>query len=304
MDINQIPVKQVGSELTHEEFNTVVDKVKAQKESITQIEDDIALLDVPIVSVQTGTTITLGGIPKDTVLYGKNAVEVIEKLLYQELFPTTISAPTYEFSITPSGLIKVGTEVNIVKTRSFSPGSISPQYQSASSNRSGALIDYTETGNEGSFTVVLGASNWTSKANYGAGVQPKGSNGTPVPGYGPLPAGSTAVVTRTITGVYPVLATTSTISSFSELALLTHGSDIEVTVAAESSTQKQTVKIPEAWGGITRLDILNPISKNWDAISLTTFTKTETPELIGGVNYTVYTHNGVQTAQRRLRFRL
>lgn len=301
MEINQIPVKQTGSELTAEEFNAVVDQVKANIEDISQIVEDIELLETETITKQEGTTIAVGGIPKNTILYGDTAKAVLEKMLFQELFPTSITAPTYSFSINPSGLQEVGSVVNVTKTRTFNRGTISPQYQSASPYRSGPVIDYTEVGNEGNFTVVLGTTSWKSKANYGAGVQPKGSSGTDMPNTPPLPAGTSNEVTATITGVYPVYATTSLISTYTKQPLKTHGSDIIVDLVAEGAVNKQTVKIPEAWGNITKLYIKN-LSGGYDQTEISNFTVTN--ETINSVNYKVYTHNGTLTGQRNLKFTL
>ena len=260
--------------------------------------------DIPVFPENTITSSALAQLPAGSNISGKNALEVLDLAINAELFPT-LTAPSYTFTIEPSGLQEVGANINIVKTRTFSRGSINPQYQSTSPYRSGTLIDYTETGVEGAYTVLVDGQNWTSRANYNAGVQPKGSKGTNY--QSPLAAGSTSVITRTITGVYPVYATTTNISIYTKLGLLAHGADIEVNeMVAETAGAKQSIRIPQAWGTISSLQQYNTLSGQWDNIDLSTFTKTAVQLTINGstVNYWKYTHNGATIGSRRLKFRL
>ena len=263
--------------------------------------------EVPVFPENTITSVSLAQLPAGSNVSGKNALEVLDLAINAELFPTTLSAPTYSFSITPSGLQEVGSTHFMGFTRTFNRGSITPQYQSESPYRAGTLIDYTETGHFGieEYQILLGANTWTSRANYNAGVQPKGSKGTNY--QSPLPAGSTAIVTRTITGVYPVYATTANISLYTKLGLLAHGADIDVNkMVAETDGAKQSIRIPQAWGTIASLQQLNDLSGQWDNIDLSTFTKTAVQLTINGstVNYWEYTHNGATIGSRRLKFRL
>lgn len=248
------------------------------------------------------TSIAVGGIPAGTVLTDKTTLEVIDMMLYPELFQQAsgIVAPSSEFELSTTGLQEVGAELILSISHSFNRGSISPKYQSASEFRSGTLSDYTETGSEGFYTVLPGVQSWTSKANYAAGVQPKGSKGTNHPSYGALPAGSTSTITRTITGVYPVYATTVNISVLTKQALLAHGAIVEVNLVAETGGNKQTVRIPSAWN-ITTLKQYNTLSGQWDSISLSTFTKSSAITL-NGTTYYDYTHNGSTIGARKLRF--
>lgn len=267
---------------------------------------------VPTFPDNTITSAALSQLPAGSNISGKNALEVLDLAINAELFQVAggITAPSNTFTITPSGLQEVGAVLTIVKTRSFSRGAISPQYQSASAFRSGALIDYTEVGNDGTHTVTLGLQSWTSKANYSKGTLIIGSKGTTAVIAGvvnPLPAGSTGVITRTITGVYPVYATTTNISIYTKLGLLEHGADIEVNeMVAETAGAKQSIRIPQAWGTITSLQQFNTLSGQWDNIDLSTFTKTAVQLTINGstVNYWKYTHNGATIGSRRLKFRL
>ena len=268
--------------------------------------------DIPVFPANTITSSALAQLPAGSNISGKNALEVLDLAINAELFQTAagITAPSNTFTISPSGLQEVGAILTIVKTRAFNRGAISPQYQSETAFRSGELVDYTEVGNDGTHTVTLGLQSWTSKANYSEGTLIKGSKGTTSVIAGvvnPLPAGSTEVITRTITGVYPVYATTANISLYTKLGLLEHGADIDVNqMVAETAGTKQSIRIPQEWGTITSLQQRNDISDKWDNIDLSTFTKTAVQLTINGstVNYWEYTHNGATIGARRLKFRL
>ena len=257
------------------------------------------------------TSQALLGLAANTNISGMTAVEVLSDILMAELWPAIVS-PSSTFTISPAATYqKVGASITVTKTKTFSQGSISPAYgptgaiDAAYGVRSGALIDYTETNPAGytdgqSYVVVLGSQSWTCKANYAAGPQPHGSKGTNY--QTPLSAGSTSVITRTITGVYPVLATTSNISTFTEQSLQAHGSDITVAMVAESGGNKQSVQIPAVWGTIHTLQQLNTLSNQYDAIDLSSFTVTDIT--IGGVAYKQYTHNGTTIGARTLKFKI
>ena len=284
MHIKDIPQKNTGDEYTAEECN--------------------AMVDGEIIRNENPTTTALPGIPVGSILNNKSVSEIFQTILYQELFGK-ITEPSYSFTITPSSTLQeVGAVINIVRTRDFSRGSINPQYQSESPYRSGPLIDYTETGSD-NHTITLGIQSWTSRANYSKGVQPKGNYGSNTPGYLPLPEGFTDTVTRSITGVYPVYATTANIGLLTKQPLLSHGADIQVSMVAESGG-KQTIRIPQEGGTITVLQQYNTLSGQWDNISLSSFTKTAIQVIVNGntVDYWEYIHNGATIGARQLKFKV
>ena len=284
----------------------------SNKTIVGAINEILETVNDEVFPENTITSSAFAQLPAGSNVSGKNALEVLDLAINAELFQTAagITAPSNTFTISPSGLQEVGAILTIVKTRTFDRGAISPQYQSETAFRSGELVDYTEVGNDGTHTVTLGLQSWTSKANYSKGTLIKGSKGTTAAIAGvvnPLPAGSTGVITRTITGVYPVYATTANISIYTKLGLLEHGDDIEVNeMVAETSGAKQSIRIPQAWGTITSLQQFNTLSGQWDNIDLSTFTKTAVQLTINGstVNYWEYTHNGATIGSRRLKFRL
>lgn len=302
MNINDIPIKQQGDELTAEEFNVVVEQVKENIEPAF-VEDTI-------------TSTTLGMLTAGTNIGGLNALEVLDRAINAELFPV-LTGPSHVFTISPSAALQeVGSSHNIVMVGTFNRGSISPQYQSASPFRSGPLDFFEIRGsgmvdpntNQGSFTlnnytIVQGANTWNMISQYQQGVQPKGSKGTNF--QSPLPSGSLPPTTRTITGVYPIFATTVNISVLTKQALQVHTADITVSLVAEGAT-KQEVNIPQAHNNIVALQQYNTLSGQWDNIDLGSFTKTLVVINVNGsnINYHKYVHNGASIGARQLRFKV
>jgi len=242
---------------------------------------------------------------------------MMDLMLYPELDPT-LTNPSNGFSISPSGLREIGeTIATITLSATFNKGSISPAYGTtgfrsgdpnnyvytgtgATDNASTALTD-TET--VSSYTVLQGSNSWTGAVDYDAGPQPLTSKGNNF--NSPLPAGTTSAITRTITGVYPVFATTSAIGTLTKQSLQVMTTYIQVSMVAETGNgDKQTIDIPDAWSTITGLQQFNTLSGTWDAIALSSFTTSATTQTIQGnsVNYTKYTYNDNTIGARQLRF--
>lgn len=258
------------------------------------------------------TAIAVGGVTAGTNLQGKSALEVIDIMLYPELFPT-ITEPSQTFTISPSATYQeVGTVLTVVElTGAFNRGAINPQYTAASPYRAGALLyhifngagmldpveTYPDYGVE-NYTIVLGANTWTCNTAYATGVQPKSSKGN---NYSTaLIAGSTSTITQTITGVYPLYATVEAIATLSKLTLQAHGTAITVNMVAENGTDKQKIQVPTIWKTLVSIQQFNTLSGAWDTIDKTSFSGSTAP--IGGVTYTTYTHNGATIGARQLKF--
>jgi len=257
-------------------------------------------------------------IPSGTTFSNKTFPEMMDLMLYPELDPT-LTAPSNTFTISPSGLREIGeTITTITLSATFSKGSINPQYTSATPFRSGDPNTYVYTGTGTSnnastsltdtelvtsYTVLQGSNSWTGAVSYDAGPQPKTSKDNDY--NSPLPAGTTGVITRTITGVYPAFATTSAIGTLTKQSLQVMTTYIQVSMVAETGNgDKQTIDIPDAWSTITGLQQFNTLSGTWDSISLSSFTTSATTQTIQGnsVNYTKYAYNGSTIGARQLRF--
>jgi len=257
---------------------------------------------------------------------GKSFQEMMDLMLYPELFPSLTNPSQTNFTLSPSGFREIGEQFaigGITLSSTFSRGSINPAY-GTNGFRSGLPNAYIYTG-PGSvptpqsstsltnstattavYTIVQGAQSWTSRVAYDAGQQPLSSTGNNF--NSPLPAGQTNNnLTRTITGVYPVFATTVNISTLTKQGLQSMTSNITVDVVTESGGggAKQTIDIPQAFSTITGLQQFNTLSNVFDNINLATFTVTSVTKTIQGVSnipYDRYTHNGSVIGARKLRF--
>jgi len=271
-----------------------------------------------------------GNSPFDNIAAGstfnnQTFTEMMNAMLYPTLDPTLTAPSQTGFTLSPSGFREIGEVFApgaITLNSSFSRGSISPPY-GTNGFRSGLPNAYNYTGpgsvpspqastslsnataTTASYTIILGAQNWTSSVSFDAGEQPKDSAGNNFDS--PLAAGTTSTITRTITGVYPVFATTVALGTMTKQNLQSMTTNVTVDVVTESGGggQKQTIDIPTAWAAITGLQQFNTFSGQFDDILLSSFTTSATTHVIQGnvVNYTRYTHNGTLIGARKLRFK-
>lgn len=269
-------------------------------------------------STYTGTPdVTVGGFEAGTTYTGLNMQEFGDQLLAQEFYGT-LTAPSNTFANSFSGYREIGIVTDIAFTAGFNRGSINPQYDSADAFRSGLPNTYRYTGADlpasvsstalsdnpaiTGYTVLAGVQTWTCSVSYDEGVQPVGSKGTDF--NSPLPAGTTSAKSTTVTGVYPYFATTNTIDIADKQALGSMTATVTTNLVSEDDTNKQIVDFPEAWKSITKLEAKNVLSGNFEEIDLETFTVTSITKDVQGntVNYNRYTHNGVKTGARELRW--
>lgn len=271
----------------------------------------------------TPTEIAVGGIQVGETFVNQTMQQMWTRLLYPELFPTLIP-PSSTFNINITGLREVGETLNLVFTTTFDRGAITPPY-GTSGYRSGlpnayiytgagiagtypstALID-TRTLNN--YIVAEGNNTWTSQVSYDAGEQPLSNRGNPYDS--PLPAGTTTAITREIIGVYPYFATTVDITIMTKQSLVQHNAIyFQANMVGETDTDKQKVSFPVAFNAITGVQFYNTVSGQWEwiggskAASLTYWTITDEQRDINGniIDYKLWTHNGVKTGARQLRF--
>lgn len=261
------------------------------------------------------SVIEVGGIPAGTTFDTVPFSDFVDLLLYPELFPN-LTNPSSTFTSSITGFREIGELVNISINSSFNRGTINPQYLSDEPYRAGLPNTHIYTGSGLSnisstsltdtvsilnYTILSGNQSWTGRVAYDEGVQPKGSKGTDF--NTPLPAGQTNITTRTITGVYPIFATTVNISTLTKQPLIANGSVITVDLVGETSL-KQKIQTPDIWGTLSKIEQYNPLSSSWDTIPNASFTIVNTTQTIQGntINYKEYTHNGALIGARRLRF--
>ena len=259
---------------------------------------------------------TVGGISAGSTFSAKTMEQMWNQLLYPELFPT-LTAPSSALALTQAGFREIGEIVTLNFTATFNRGSIAPAY-GTSGYRSGlpnnynyggsglpadvASVALTNSQNVNNYTVLSGVQSWTGSVDYNIGEQPLSSIGN---NYStPLAAGTTSNSTVSITGVYPVFATTVNITTMTKQTLVANGSVITTNLIIEDGVNKQSVEFPSTWGAITTLEQWNSLGGTWDPITLTDFTVTSITNTIQGasVNYDRYTYNGPTIGSRILRW--
>lgn len=264
-----------------------------------------------------GSVIEVGGIEEGTTFNETTFGDFVDMLLYPELFGT-LTIPSRTFTSSVTGFKEVGEVVSTINfNSSFNRGSINPQYESATPYRSGdpnqyiytgtglttvSKTDLTDAQTVSSYTVLLGSNSWTGRVAYDIGPQPKGSKGTNFDSqFGP---GTTAAITRTITGVYPYFGTTVAIDTLTKQSLQAHGSSVVIDMVAEDGVDKQCLEVPQLYTQATKLEQYNTLSGAYDEISLASFTESSITKDINGnvIDYYKYLHNGGTIGARRLRW--
>ena len=265
-----------------------------------------------------------GNSPFDNIPTGETfANETFEAMMNKMLYPTlnpALTAPSAFLSISPGATFQeIGANVPVTLNATFNQGLINPQYTSASNKRSGLPNTYNfngtgvspvvstslaESATTGAYTILAGANTWTNSVSFDAGVMPKDSVGGDFDPPGALSAGTTSTISKTITGVFPVFATTSSISTMTKQSLVGMSGYATVSLVAESfsSADRQTVDIPIAGGGqagwstINIVQFFNTFSNQWGASALSDWTTSatthEVPTGSGNIiNYTRFTNN-------------
>ena len=168
-------------------------------------------------NLSSPSTVTVGGIPSGTTLTGKTSFQLFENLLAPALYPT-LTAPTTNTSLSPSGTFEIGCDITLFRVQStFDQGCISPQYTSTCDKRSNGAVAYCYTGSEvehlyectstsmiaeiPNYVVSSGAQTWGTCTKYRCGVQPKDSKGCNY--CYPLTSGFTTQSTASICGIHP-----------------------------------------------------------------------------------------------------
>jgi hypothetical protein len=237
-----------------------------------------------------------------------------------------LTMPFVNFTSDVIGFREIGEVIaTITFTTDFSRGTISPAY-GTSGFRSGLVNAYKYEGidlpaNKPSvlsqdvetitdYTVLEGIQTWSAKAGYNIGEQPVASDGE---NYNvPLPAGDTLRKFVNIIGVYPYFATSTLINVLDKHPLADMESEyIEIELATENGTDKQTVQLPTIWKTITGIEQYNPFTQQWEFIggskanSLLTFTVTDITKDIQGIeiDYKQYEYNGSTIGARTVRFK-
>ena len=105
--------------------------------------------------------------------------------------------------------------------------------------------------------------------------------------------------------MYPVFATTQTITDTSKQPLMDHNTTVTVNMVREEGEGKQVIEFPfNEWNQITKLEQYNTVFERWSVIPLGLWTRSIVMKDINGnqVQYRRYTHNGSIVGARQLRW--
>jgi hypothetical protein len=313
----------------------------------TQIIDK-KYVDDNIISA-TGSTVydllspsacAVGGITVGYVLTGKTSNEIIQDMLFPELFgalnpvngATQSAAPSVSLSPSNASLYEVGCSIPTVTINaSFSRGTINPQYCSACSQRSGPVTTHYFSGPQittgsiscttltpttattSAYVVTSGVnSTWGVCVATSIGTQPKSNKNNNF--SSPLPANTSPAGTAGYIGAYPIFATTVAIGTLTKQALqnMATANAIQYTVVAETGGGKQKVQIPCAWLSTRPLIGVcqyNTVSSQWEypggsaAASLALWTPSSASQTIqsSSIGYCQYQHNAADRNDVQIR---
>lgn len=234
----------------------------------------------------------------------------LEKVLFDLLCPTqypTLTNPSATISVSGSKVLETGSTVNKTFTVSFSRGSINPAY-GTSGYRSGAAIDYTlnsgtaQAGN--TFTQTVSESNKTFQAvvSYGAGEQPKDSNGD---NYStPLAAGTVSTNTITYEFTNCLWSNVANITTIAKEAIISKSTKVkQFNYPDTTEANPEVFDIPNSYV-VSAVEVLNSLSGQWEDASDQFTTSSVSHDDAGGtsVSYTRYTCNlGMDLGSRSVR---
>ena len=267
-------------------------------------------------STFTGTAaIDIGGIKVGDSWDNAPISDVVNAIINPELFPTFVN-PTFSFTSTVNGFKEVGSVTDITFNVNFSRGSITPQYSAENNYRSGLPTTYNYNGPVGSevkanntltdtktitgYSIAIGNNTFSCSVDYSIGTQPKSSKGNDY--NTPLPAGTLAAKSVTITGVYPVY---SGIGTLSKIPLQAHGTAIVVDAPADMNVggNRFTIHYPNVWSAKTPvIQQENELSKAWDNQNMLEYKIADIN--ISGVPYkqVKYVGSGIGIRKLRLMF--
>ena len=267
-------------------------------------------------STFTGTAaIDIGGIKVGDSWDNAPISDVVNAIINPELFPTFVN-PTFSFTSTVNGFKEVGSITDITFNVNFSRGSITPQYSAENNYRSGLPTTYNYNGQVGSeakanntltdtktitgYSIAIGNNTFSCSVDYSIGTQPKSSKGNDY--NTPLPAGTLAAKSVTITGVYPVY---NGIGTLSKIPLQAHGTAIVVDAPADMVVggNRFTIQYPNVWSAKTPVvQQENELSKAWDNQNMSEYKITDIN--ISGVPYkqVKYTGSGIGVRKLKLVF--
>lgn len=273
--------------------------------------------------------VAAGNIAVGTKLENLTLQEFAERLLTKEINPV-ITQPSASIAISglAAGLQEIGAKATLSFTSTFNRGKVAKGWgDKATMNAyySGLPTTYTYTGpslptgavsstaltdsqSATDYIVADGAQSWKVTVAYDAGDY------QPLTNYGnnfstKCAAGSKVSNTITITGVYPVYATTNNITTLTKQNLVSKGT-LTYTMAGETASDKWTVQYPASWGTIKGFKVAEAGSNTFNymgggkAESLLQWVATDITKDVNdnaaGVAYKQYKFNGAMQGVMKL----
>lgn len=251
-------------------------------------------------------TYNVGGVTVGkTFTAGTPIEEVVRSILTGVEYPT-LTPPKATLTTTANLIQENGAEINVPMTLSFNRGKIDPAF-GTNGYRSGAATEYSLGGIDqasGSFTIPISKTNntFTGRVKYGAGEQPKDSNGDDYSTA--LPAGVATSNTLTFEFVDALWGMTDTtgVATKQPLESLSVGEHV-FQLADQTSENPMFFDVPASWD-VTNVQIWNYFTQEWqdDLREFNVSTVTH-PDASGNpVTYKRYTDNrGYKAIGREVR---
>lgn len=273
--------------------------------------------------------VAAGNIAVGAKLENLTLQEFAERLLTKEINPV-VTQPSASIAISglAAGLQEIGTKATLSFTSTFNRGKVDKGWgDKATMNAyySGLPTSYTYTGpslptgavsstaltdsqSATDYIVADGAQSWKVTVAYDAGDY------QPLTNYGnnfstKCAAGTKTSNTITITGVYPVYATTANITTLTKQNLVSKGT-LTYTMAAETDEHKWSIRYPASWGNVKGFKVADVGSSAFNfmgggqAESLQQWTISDQSVDVNvnatGVAYKQYTFNGANQGVMQL----
>lgn len=273
--------------------------------------------------------VAAGNIAVGSKLENLTLQEFAERLLTKEINPV-VTQPSASITISglAAGLQEIGTKATLSFTSTFNRGKVAKGWgDKATLNAyySGLPTSYTYTGpslptgtvsstaltdsqSATDYIVADGAQSWKVTVAYDAGDY------QPLTNYGnnfstKCAAGTKTSNTLTITGVYPVYATTANITTLTKQNLVSKGT-LTYTMAAETDEHKWSIRYPASWGNVKGFKVADVGSSTFNfmgggqAESLQQWTISDQSVDVNanatGVAYKQYTFNGANQGVMQL----
>ena len=259
------------------------------------------------------TTLDVGASEAYTIIPEGISFTDYIKLVHQKSFNPTFTNESFSLSRSGSNLRTVGSLSNFNITFNFNRGQIlgnivnGAWVTSAVQNfKLGEALLYTLDGIQQSsnvlainnYEVELGINEFEGFVQYAEGPQPLNSEGQ---NFGdPFSAGTSPVRTASFEGVYPLFASSSSITTSSQQPLfsLLNGNNFEINLVAETGGNKQFFELPTVLVNnrpLQSVQYFNTVSNQFDTTNqIGNFSTSNIVKNIEGnsIQYKKYTHNG------------